>query len=72
MGKELQVRKFSHCLRTVFVIGKYTDIFRWEGERFMLRINFHRKNFSSRGKFPAVKFPEEISCLRDLTKFSAG
>ena len=33
--------KFDHYLRTVFVIGKNTDIFQGD---FVLGVDFHRKN----------------------------
>ena len=29
-GEGLQVKNFVHCLHIVFVIGEYTDVFRWD------------------------------------------
>jgi len=49
-GKGLKVKKFAHCLRIVFVIEKYRDIFRREGD-FLLEAGFHEDNFPWGGKF---------------------
>ena len=51
--------KFAHCLRAVFVIGKYTDIFCGKGGNFCLW-RFSSENFQLRWKFPGLNFPGKI------------
>ena len=58
--------KFSHCLRIVFVIGKYTDVF---GGREILYLGWISigRNFQREG----AEFPRENLTLGDFEKCNA-
>ena len=51
--------KFVHCLRIVFGIGKYTDIFGGRGD--MLGFGFYRENLPWRGRLGGEFFKENVT-----------
>ena len=62
--------KFAHCLRIVFVIGKYAHIFWWcLGDEFSDGGIFHGENFPWEGKFSEGKFFMWIITLGEFTTF---
>jgi hypothetical protein len=62
--------KYIHCLRIVFVIGKFTDIFFFGGGGdFMLGRIYYGEKFSWGGNFPGLIFPGEILLREDLQEF---